>query len=110
MLCYIVLYSVTLTVTCALALLILSQNKDEVRATLSVQWSDDDDKMQKKKSTLQKCLQTLVHRFDVECDVLKVSEEGKAEITIKPAAGAVLLNLIPLVLHSIFLFFILSFS
>ncbi|XP_030276935.1 E3 ubiquitin-protein ligase DTX3L-like isoform X2 [Sparus aurata] len=63
-----------------------SENKDEVRATLSVQWSDDDDKMQKKKSTLQKCLQTLVHRFDVECDVLKVSEEGKAEITIKPAA------------------------
>lgn len=80
----------TLTVTCALALLILSQNKDEVRATLSVQWSDDD-KLQKKRSTLQKVLQTLVSKikFNGNCDVLNVSEDGRAEIRIKPAAGAV---------------------
>ena len=80
----------TLTVTCALALLILSQNSDEVRAILSVQWSDDD-KLQKKKLTLQKVLQTSVSKskFNGDCDVINVSEDGRAEIKIKPAAGAV---------------------
>ena len=80
----------TLTVTCALALLILSQNSDEVRAILSVQWSDDD-KLQKKKLTLQKVLQTSVSKskFNGDCDVINVSEDGRAEIKIKPAAGEV---------------------
>ncbi|XP_030276932.1 uncharacterized protein LOC115583862 isoform X2 [Sparus aurata] len=65
-----------------------SENKDEVRATLSVQWSDDD-KLQKKRSTLQKVLQTLVSKikFNGNCDVLNVSEDGRAEIRIKPAAA-----------------------
>ena len=82
--------TVTLTVTCALALLILSQNSDEVRAILSVQWSDDD-KLQKKKLTLQKVLQTSVSKskFNGDCDVINVSEDGRAEIKIKPAAGEV---------------------
>ena len=80
----------TLTVTCALALLILSQNSDEVRAILSVQWSDDD-KLQKKKLTLQKVLQTSVSKskFNGDCDVINVSEDGRAELKIKPAAGEV---------------------
>lgn len=80
----------TSSVTCALSLLILSQNKDEVQATLSVQWSDDD-KLQKKRSTLQKILQTLVSKskFNGNCNVFNVSEDGRAEIRIKPAAGAV---------------------
>ncbi|KAM8756079.1 uncharacterized protein AB9X84_009384 [Acanthopagrus schlegelii] len=59
---------------------------DEVRATLSVQWSDDD-KLQKKRSTLQKVLQTLVSKCKGNCDVLNVSEDGRAEIKIKPASA-----------------------
>lgn len=64
--------------------------QDEVRAKFFVQWSDGD-KPQKKNKTLQKDLQTLANKsnFKGDCTVLKVSEDGTAEIRIKPAAGAV---------------------
>lgn len=82
----------------------LSQDKDEVGATLFFQWSDGDKKKDKKK--LEKALQSWANKcnFNGDCTVLDVSEDGRAEIKIKPAEGAVCLKcLIEILLHNCYL-------
>ena len=92
-LCAILLHNtVTFTVICAL--MILSQNEDEVQVLLSIKWSADV-QPQKRKKELQKLLQTWENNHDKawnkakEYTVLSVFEDGRAVIRIKPPPGAV---------------------
>uniref|UniRef100_A0A8C4HGL3 E3 ubiquitin-protein ligase n=1 Tax=Dicentrarchus labrax TaxID=13489 RepID=A0A8C4HGL3_DICLA len=79
--------TVALTVTCFLALT-LSQNINGVQVTLSVKWSEGI-KPKKRKVELQKLLQTWANRTKCDRDytVLKVLEDGRAVIEVKPAPG-----------------------
>lgn len=88
--CYLVSNTLAFTVACFLALMTLSQNEDEVQVFLSVKWSDGA-QPQKYKVDLEKVLQTWSNQSTNKRDykVLRVSNDGLAVISIKPAAGAV---------------------
>lgn len=71
-----------------------SQNDSKVQVTLSVKWSEEKE-LPKAKIELEKLLQTWANSLKkagkgaFDCKVLHVSEDGRAVIEIKPAAGAV---------------------
>lgn len=66
----------------------LSQNKDSVQVTLSVQWPKDA-KPETCKNKLEKILQSWANKNELELNlsVVTVSADGRAVIRIKPAPG-----------------------
>ncbi|KAL3058453.1 hypothetical protein OYC64_010585 [Pagothenia borchgrevinki] len=80
--------SPTPTDTSTKALMASSQDKDGVQAILSFKWSEDVP-LQKCHHNLQKVLQTWsnTNKLYADCNVLKVSEDGKVGIRLTPAPG-----------------------
>lgn len=83
-----------LTATRFLSLSTLSQESEEAPVSLFVRWSDSVGP-RKPKFELQKALQTWANNYNKEsgmnlvCNVQSVSEDGRAEVMITPAPGAV---------------------
>ncbi|KAK9529153.1 hypothetical protein VZT92_013267 [Zoarces viviparus] len=65
-----------------------AENKEEVQVTLSVEWSEGF-QQQKYKIELEKILQSWANnknnKYDGDCKVLSISEDGSAAISLKPA-------------------------
>lgn len=66
----------------------LSQNKDSVQVTLSVQWPKDA-KPETCKNKLEKILQSWANKNELELNlsVVTVSADGRAVVKIEPAPG-----------------------